>query len=264
MTPEEMLSEMRKIRPVVHCIGNDISTADSANLLLAAGARPVMSYAPREAAEISRHSNATVLNCGTPTEEKFHGLIQALSGAKGHAIVIDPVGAGASRWRRENIKKLLQAAMGEKLIVRCNYSEGLALLEQNAGFEGVDSASSSLPAREKLARQLAVKLAATVVISGREDVISDGSATAVVFGGNPLMGLVSGSGCMLGAVTGAFAAAGNSFEAAVAACVFWKKRREKAGEMAATPGALRTALIDSAYLITPAEMEEIKVEYRQK
>ncbi len=262
MTSGEILIKMKKIKPVVHCIGNDISTAASANLLLAAGARPVMTFAPQETEEISRSSSATVLNCGTPTQEKFDGLINAAKGAKNHPLVIDAVGAGASRWRKENIRKLLMSAQSESLIIHCNYSEATALLENELAFEGVDSVQSDIDAKIQRAKSLAQKLSATVIITGRQDVVSDKRKTAVIYGGNSMMNLISGSGCMLGALAGAFFVAGGGFDTAVATCVFWKKRAEKAFEKSQTPGSFMTALIDSAYEITQRDMEDIKVEYK--
>ncbi len=261
MTYGKILNRMKELKPVVHCIGNDISTAATANLLLAAGARPVMTYAPQETEEISCSSSATVLNCGTPTEEKFKGLLNAAKGTKNHPLVIDPVGVGASRWRKENIKKVFSAAQSDNIIIHCNYSEALALLEEQVTFEGVDSIVSGIAAKTQRSAKLAEKLSAVVIISGRQDVISDGKKTAVVYGGNRIMGLISGSGCMLGALAGAFSVAGEGFETAVTACAFWKKRAEKAYKKTKTPGSFMPALIDSVYEITSQDMEDIKVEY---
>ncbi len=257
---DKILRKMREIKPVVHCIGNDISTRDSANLLLAAGRRPVMTFAPQEAEEISAHSRATVLNCGTPTEEKFAGLTAAAKGRQNHPLVIDPVGVGASRWRKEKIKTLLLQAVSPRLIIHCNYSEALALAEDRLEFTGVDSVAGSLTSKEKTAVAVAQKYNATVIITGRQDVISDGKRLAVVYGGSRKTALVSGSGCMLGALLGAFSVAADSFSATVTASAFWKKRAQLADTGVTAPGSFRTALIDSAYIIT--DMEDIQIEYK--
>lgn len=260
MNISEILVKMRKKRPLVHCIGNDISTSDTANLLLAAGARPIMSFAPQEAEEISRSCRATALNCGTPTEEKFAGLANAAKGAENHPLVIDPVGAGASLWRKERITALLAA--GNTDIIHCNYSEACALTQTVAEFAGVDSADTRLSQKTSVACGLAEKYGCTVVMTGRQDIVTDGVHTAIVHGGNPQMGLVSGSGCMLGALLAAFATVTDSFSRSVAASAFWKKCAEMAGQRAAAPGSLKTALIDSAYEIQPQQLEEVKIEYK--
>ncbi|MBQ8604932.1 MAG: hydroxyethylthiazole kinase [Oscillospiraceae bacterium] len=256
----EILVKMREKRPLVHCIGNDISTADTANLLLAAGARPIMSYAPQEAEEISRACRATVLNCGTPIQEKFDGLANAAKGAANHPVIIDPVGAGASRWRKQNIVTLIENSRVD--IIHCNYSEALALTDTDTAFAGVDSIDDEQSCRITAARALALKYGCTVVMTGRKDIVTDGVKTAVVHGGSSMMSLVSGSGCMLGALLAAFATAGHSFECSVAACAFWKKCAEMAGERAHSPGGLRAALADAAYELQPQRLEEVKIDYR--
>lgn len=259
MTASQILCRMCGEKPLIHCISNDIATADTANLLLAAGARPVMSSAPQEAEQISRSCAATSLNCGTPSRENFSGLMAAAKGAQGHPIVIDPVGAGASRWRKENILRLL--ARAHPAVIHCNYSEALALLDLSADFQGVDSVAGENDGRIHAAQKLAEKYSCTVVITGRQDIVTDGVRTAAVYGGTSLMSLVSGSGCMLTGLLGAFCTAARPFDAALAACMFWKKCAEKAYEKSHRPGSLRMYLTDVAFEIRPQELEEIKVEY---
>ena len=260
MRPAETLEKMREICPVVHCIGNDISTADTANLLLAAGARPIMSFAPQEAEDISRACHATAINCGTPTEEKFEGLVNAAKGAENHPLVIDPVGAGASPWRKEKITALLTS--GNADIIHCNYSEACALTQTAAEFAGVDSADTRLSQKITVACTLAEKYSCTVVMTGRQDIVTDGTHIAVIYGGTDMMRLISGSGCMLGALLAAFAVVDDSFSRATAACAFWKKCGEMAGHRALSPGSMRTLLIDMAYEIQPQQLEEVKIEYK--
>lgn len=253
------LQLLRKARPLVHCIGNDISTNPTANLLLAAGARPIMTYAPQEAEEISRLCAATAINCGTPTQEKFEGLLAAVKGRKGHNLIIDPVGAGASGWRKENIEKLLVSA--DTFVIHCNFSEAQALTGTGTSFEGVDSADSEMAIKTATAKALAQKYHCTVVLTGEKDIVTNGQKTAVISGGTSKMSLVSGSGCMLTALLGAFCAvAQDSFSGSVSATVFWKKVAEMATDRAKGPGSFATGLIDCAYEITPRQMEEITVE----
>ena len=62
---------VREKRPLVHCISNIVTANDCANLLLACGASPMMAEAPEEMEEITRIADATVLNLGTPSREKY-------------------------------------------------------------------------------------------------------------------------------------------------------------------------------------------------
>ena len=253
------LQLLRKRRPLVHCIGNDISTNPTANLLLATGARPIMTFAPQEAEEISRRCTATSINCGTPTQEKFDGLIAAAKGRQAHILIIDPVGAGASRWRKANIERLL--AKTDVSVIHCNFSEGLALAGSNRKFEGVDSTDNRLQIKIATAKAVAEKYNCTVVMTGEKDIVTDSKKTVVVSGGNSMMSLVSGSGCMLSGLLGAFCAVSPTvFDGAVSASKFWKKVAEKSAVTARAPGSFAMALTDNAYLIKPEELEEITVE----
>lgn len=254
------LQLLREKRPLVHCIGNDISTNPTANILLAAGARPIMTFAPQEAEEISRRCMATTINCGTPTQEKFDGLQAAAKGRAGHCLVVDPVGAGASVWRKNNIEKLLSA--NDVSVIHCNFSEAQALAGTNSRFEGVDSADSELSVKILTAKLVAKKYSCTVIMTGEKDIVTDGTKAAVISGGSSMMSLVSGSGCMLSGLLGAFCAvASTAFDGAVSASKFWKKVAEMAADRYGSPGSFACGLTDCAYEITPQQMEEINVEY---
>ncbi|MBQ4221129.1 MAG: hydroxyethylthiazole kinase, partial [Bacteroidales bacterium] len=61
----EYLSNVRRLRPMVHTITNYVTANDCANLLLAAGASPIMADAPEETAQIAAMADAVVLNLGT-------------------------------------------------------------------------------------------------------------------------------------------------------------------------------------------------------
>ena len=65
------LEEVRRRRPLIHCVSNIVTANDCANLALAVGASPMMAQAPEEMEAISSISDATVLNTGTPDAEKF-------------------------------------------------------------------------------------------------------------------------------------------------------------------------------------------------
>ena len=83
---------------MVHVLSNIVTANDCANLLLAVGARPIMAQAPQEVAEITAAGSSTVLNLGTPDDNKFIACRVAGKQANhlGHPLVIDPVGVGAS------------------------------------------------------------------------------------------------------------------------------------------------------------------------
>ena len=92
------LDEVRRRRPLIHCVSNIVTANDCANLALAVGASPMMAQAPEEMEAISAVSDVTVLNTGTPDAEKFRACRICAASAR-HPVVLDPVGVGASPWR---------------------------------------------------------------------------------------------------------------------------------------------------------------------
>ena len=105
----EFLFHVRRMRPVVHTITNYVTANDCANLLLAAGASPIMADAPEETAQIAAMADAVILNLGTLSVSKREAMLLAgkAAAAAGKPVVLDPVGAGASDFRRDAAKMLL-------------------------------------------------------------------------------------------------------------------------------------------------------------
>ena len=223
------------------------SANDCANLALAIGASPIMAQAPQEMADIAALAGAVVLNTGTPDEAKFTAARTAGATANRRSIpvVLDPVGVGASPWRLANIQSLLQQV--QPAIVRVNAGEAAALLGLGGSEHGVDSLTAP-KAPAGLAAALAQKLGGVVLLSGTEDLIADGQLLCTVRGGSDRMRTVTGAGCMLSVLCGAFAAVqpGDAFTAAVQAARFWKACAEQAEDHAAGAGSFRVALFDAA------------------
>ena len=238
MSVSAPLAAIRAQHPLLHCISNIVSANDCANLALAIGASPIMAQAPQEMADIAALASAVVLNTGTPDEAKFTAARTAGATANRRSIpvVLDPVGVGASPWRLANIQSLLQQV--QPAIVRVNAGEAAALLGLGGSEHGVD----------RLAAALAQKLGCVVLLSGTEDLIADGQQLCTVRGGSDRMRTVTGAGCMLSVLCGAFAAVqpGDAFTAAVQAARFWKACAEQAEDHAAGAGSFRVALFDAA------------------
>lgn len=247
--------------PLIHCISNLVTANDCANLALAIGASPMMAQAPEEMAEITAISDATVLNTGTPSAEKFRAcLICGREAQKtGRPVVLDPVGVGASAWRLDQTGALLAAV--SPAILRVNLGEARALLRLKGREHGVDSLSDAGEAeRRGCAAALARRYGAAVLLSGPEDVVSDGETTLTVAGGSGRMARITGTGCMLSVLCGAFAAVEPSgLVAAVLASVFWKLCSRKAEDQAGRlgTGSFRTALLDAASTMMVSEFSAL-------
>lgn len=250
------LDNLKARRPLVHCVSNIVSANDCANVALAVGASPIMAQEPLEMKVITAISDTTVLNTGTPDEAKFSACRvcgKAVCAAR-QPLVLDPVGVGASPWRLRRVEELLR--LFTPGILRVNLGEAQALLHQAMAEQGVDSpAAEPRQARLEAAVQLANRLSTVVLLSGPEDIVSNGRDTCAVTGGSAQMALVTGTGCMLSVLCGAFAAVEpDPFCAAVLASAFWKICAARAETGSAGPGSFRAALMDAAAGLTSEEL----------
>lgn len=205
-----------------------------------------MAQAPQEMADIAALASAVVLNTGTPDEAKFTAArtAGATANRRGIPVVLDPVA-----WRKPLAagKHPEPFAAGAARHCAVNAGEAAALLGLGGSEHGVDSLTAP-KAPAGLAAALAQKLGCVVLLSGTEDLIADGQQLCTVRGGSDRMRTVTGAGCMLSVLCGAFAAVqpGDAFTAAVQAARFWKACAEQAENHAAGAGSFRVALFDAA------------------
>lgn len=234
MKRDDWIRTLHDQKPRVHCLTNPVTMQDVANILLAAGGSAIMAQNPEEVEDITAICQATLLNTGVPDEEKIHACILAGKKANelGHPVVLDPVGAGASVFRRTLLGELLENV--DVSLIRCNQEEACTLLhlQKSTGLSGgVESAVTVEPReQEKIARKLAKAYGCTAFITGRVDVISDGEQTEVLSGGDDRIARITGSGCMLSALCALFCGADlTPYEAAWAAGIIWKESSREAG-----------------------------------
>ena len=248
------LKKIRATQPLVHNITNYVVMNFTANLLLAAGASPVMAHAENEVEEMVSYAKALVLNIGTLDDAWIASMLKAgkKATALGVPIILDPVGAGATKLRTETAKRIL--AETRVTLVRGNASEILALGGGTAKTKGVDSADSVEAAAER-AVGLARELGVPVAITGAVDFITDGQRVVRVANGHPLMGCVTGTGCGATAIIGAFAGVDpDPVSAAATALAFYGLAGETAADGAAGPGSFMIRFIDALYALTLEEV----------
>ena len=249
--PADILATLRTRHPLVHNITNYVVMNSTANALLSLGASPIMAHAIEEVEELVDISGALVINIGTLSKPWIEAMFKAglHAKARGVPVVIDPVGAGASRLRTDTARDLVKAV--RPAIVRGNASEILALGAEAGGARGVDAQHTVAQARQT-AVSLARAYGMTIAVTGPEDYVTDGTREAHVRNGYPLMGRVTGTGCAASAITGAFVAVEpDAFQAAVAALVVFGLAGEWAAERATYPGSYGIALIDGLDAVTP-------------
>ena len=249
------LRAIRERKPLVHNITNFVVMNYTANALLAMGASPVMAHAINEVEEMVSHAGALVLNIGTLTDEWVAAMIAAGRKAtdKKIPIVLDPVGAGATRLRTESARKILSQTRVS--VLRGNASEILSLQDENSRTRGVD-AVHGVDEAARTAGILAAELGSTLAITGPVDLITDGRRVVRVANGHPLMANVTGTGCTATAAVGAFLAVDpDPLSAAATALAFFGLAGEVASASATAPGSFMIKMLDALFTITPEQLQ---------
>lgn len=211
------MHSLRESAPRVHCITNYVTAGDVANMVLAAGGSPIMAQGRNEVEDVTSICQSLVLNMGTLEEWTAESMI--LAGKKavslGHPVILDPVGITASSFRRKAVMRVLGEV--KPTVIRGNVSEITALEQALRGLEpgntcGVDAAdpgngSSGKGAgdqRAMAAVSLGSLTGAVIIMTGQEDLVAGRAHVYRIKNGHPFMGRITGSGCMLDGVLGAF------------------------------------------------------------
>lgn len=238
-----VLTAVRERAPLVHCLSAAVSMGIVADGLLAAGARPMMTETLDEAPHMVTLANALLINLGTLSTDGSEGIPATVEAAQGLGLpwVLDPAAVGVAPVRTAMARRLLKR---HPAVVRANASEVLALTGE-AGGRGADS--TAVPDEAvRAARQVSALTGGVVAISGAEDLLIDARRELRVARGTPLLTRVTGTGCLLGALTAACLGGGAApLEAADAATVWIAVAGELAETRAPRPGSFRTALLDS-------------------
>jgi hydroxyethylthiazole kinase len=239
-----VVDALRDGHPLVQCITNYVSMDLAANLLNAAGASPAMVHDAREAGEFAGISQAVVANIGTPSPGWADGMLAATTVAqqRGTPWVLDPVAVGATSYRRELAEQLLSH---RPTVVRGNAGEILALAGVAGAGRGVDSADTPATDVSEQAQRLAAELDCVVAVTGSSDLVTDGSRTVIIDGGDPRAPMITALGCSATAlVAGCCAVDDDPLAATAAALAMITVAIEAAGRQADGPGSLRWRLLD--------------------
>jgi len=243
----ERLAAIRERKPLIHHITNLVVMNETANATLAIGALPVMAHAREEVAEMVGIAGALVLNVGTLTPELIDSMAVAGRRANelGVPVVLDPVGAGATRLRTESVARLLREL--KVTIVRGNAGEIGVVAGAGGEVRGVESYGAKGDLVE-VGRRLAKLYGTTAAISGKRDIIVDGQRVGYCDNGHALLTKITGTGCVATTVIAAFAATAGYAALGIAG--------EVAAERASGPGTFQPALFDALYALDRATILE--------
>lgn len=251
MNPGESLRRLRERKPLVHQITNYVVMNETANATLALGALPVMAHAREEVEEMVAIAGALVLNIGTLSPHWVDAMLAAGRAAneRGIPVVLDPVGAGATRYRTDTAKRILDEV--DVTVLRGNAGEVATLVGVQAEVRGVESIDAGADAAE-LARQAARTLGVVASVTGAIDHVSNGDLTFAIANGDLKLAMVTGTGCMSSAITGCFlAVAASPVDGAAEALVAFGVAGEDAAAVSSGPGSFHVALYDALAALDP-------------
>lgn len=196
------LDKIKTIQPLIICYTNDVVKHFTANGLLSLGASPAMSEAPEEATEMLSVAQALLINIGTITKDRAKDMLEIakIANKVGTPVIFDPVAVGASDYRKQFCKQFIEEI--DIAVIKGNASEVLALIDDETTMKGTDS-DVNLDAID-IARKALDQLQTAIVITGKEDIIAQDNKVIQLSNGSSLLTRITGAGCLLGAIVGAF------------------------------------------------------------
>lgn len=264
---KECMDNVRKNVPLVHNITNYVTVNDVANILLACGGSPIMSDEPEDVEDITSVCGGLNINIGTLHQSSIEGMLLAGKKANelGHPVLLDPVGAGASRLRTDTALRIMKEI--KLTVIRGNISEIKTLAYGSGTTKGVDADVADAVTEETLndaiafVKNFARKTSCIIAVTGAIDLVSDGEICYVIRNGRPEMGKITGTGCQLSGMMTAYVAANQEkpLEAAASAvCIMglageigWSRMQEGDGN-----ATYRNRIIDAVYQMTGEDLEK--------
>ena len=255
---EKCLENVREKTPLIHNITNYVTVNDVANALLACGASPIMSDEPDDVLDITSICKGLNINIGTLNKRSIEAMF--ISGKKskelGHIVLLDPVGAGASKLRTETAIKIMNEIKPD--VIRGNISEIKTLALGSGTTKGVDADVADIVTEENLdsmvefAREFSKKAGTVIAITGAIDLVADSKKCYIIRNGSAIMGRITGTGCMLSGLATAYAVANpdNITEAVAASvCLMGLAGEIGVSNMKESEGnsSLRNHIIDAIY-----------------
>lgn len=261
------IENVRKKIPLVHNITNYVTVNDVANILLACGGSPIMADDSEEVEEITSICGGLNINIGTLNKNTIPSMFLAGKKANelGHIVLLDPVGAGASKLRTQTALDLIQEIKFD--VIRGNISEIKTLALGSGSTKGVDADVADAVTEDTLdntitfVKAFANKTGSIIAITGAIDLVADSEKCYIIRNGRVEMGKITGTGCQLSGMMTAFLVANpdNKLEAAAAAVcamglageIGWSKMRPEEGN-----SSYRNRIIDAIYNMDSERLEK--------
>ncbi len=257
---QNVLTQLREEAPLIHCITNPISIHDCANVVLATGARPIMAQHPGEVEEITATASALLINLGNITDTRMQSALLSARVATEFKIpiILDAVGVACSSLRKSFAERLIESY--NISLIKGNYSEISSL------FSGEKTVGIDVSEHHKITKQNVNEHAKRLIefsrrckidllSTGLADIVASQSRATVISGGDDSLGLITGTGCMVGALCASFASVLSPLKAAVLACSYFAVAAEMA-DKAKGLGTFAVTLHDSLSQMDADKLEE--------
>lgn len=263
----KLRKQIKEEKPLIHCITNPISIHDCANVILAVGARPIMAEHPAEVAGITEFAGALMLNLGNITDARIQSMKRSMRTAveKNIPVLLDLVGVACSDLRLDLARELL--SIGHPAVLKGNMSELLAVSGLPSHAIGIDAGeqdaltAENIEAISDVLRAFSRNNQAVVLATGKKDFVTDGEQIVLIENGTPALSGITGTGCMVGALTAAFLPGREYLAAAVLGTALMGITGEEAEKISRGPGSFQVNLLDEIYGIADEELlERLKVQ----
>lgn len=242
-----LINDVKKKNPLVLHYTNEVTINDCANITLALGASPLMSYSKEELEEVVSIANAVVINIGTMNSSYLDLFIEAgkMANKYNKPVILDPVGVFATKTRKDFINRLLNEVKFQ--VIKGNSSE----IKYIGGFDvrgkGVDSFDDEEDLLE-IIKKIAIKLECVVASTGKIDIITDGKNTTKVHNGTQKLKSITGTGCMTASLIGSYLGCTNNIlQAATMGVITMSLSGELADKEEIPIGNFKVKLMDTVY-----------------
>ena len=252
----ELIDKVKEINPLVVHYTNEVTINDCANVTLALGASPLMSYSYEEVEEVIGISSAVVINIGTMNSSRLDLFVQAGKAANKYSkpVIFDPVGVFATKTRSEFVNKLLNEVKFD--VVKGNVAEIKYICGLDVNGKGVDSFDDVEDISE-IVKKAAKRLECVIVATGVIDYVSDGKNVIKIENGTAKLKGITGTGCMTGSLIGSFLGTGkNRLESAAMGTLVMGIAGELADEGNTPLGSFKVKLMDNINKLNKNLIEE--------
>lgn len=200
-----LIKKVKEVNPLVLHYTNNVTINDCANITLAIGASPLMSFSYEEVDDIVSVCSSVVINIGTMNSELLDLYLLAGKTANRYnkPVILDPVGVFATKARGDLTTKLLNEVKFD--VVKGNVAEIKFIGGFDVKGKGVDSFDDEEDATE-IIKKVADKLECIIVATGRIDTITDGKTVYKIENGTSKLKSITGTGCMSASLIGSYIA----------------------------------------------------------